>query len=89
MVVTEVRIRKAFEVGRIRAVASLTLDDQFVVHGVRVVAGDAGLFVAMPSRRDSAGTFRDIAHPITPATRERIQAAVLAAYAASGAVAAS
>ncbi len=83
MEITEVRMRKVFgqdPAGKMKAVASVTIDQQFVVHEVRVVEGSNGLFVAMPSRRGNDGTFRDIAHPITSEARTKIQKAVLDAY---------
>lgn len=78
--VTDVRLRKIASEGRMRAVASVTFDDQFVVHDIRVIEGQNGLFVAMPSRRTPEGEYRDIAHPITAEAREAIQNAVLKAY---------
>jgi stage V sporulation protein G len=63
-----------------KAIVSITLDDEFVIHDVRVVDGNNGLFVAMPSRKTPEGEFRDIAHPINSQTRERLQEAVLEAY---------
>ena len=63
-----------------KAIVSITLDDEFVIHDVRVVDGNSGLFVAMPSRKTPSGEFRDIAHPINSATREKIQSIVLEAY---------
>ncbi len=63
-----------------KAIVSITLDDEFVIHDVRIVDGNNGLFVAMPSRKTPEGEFRDIAHPINSATREKLQQAVLAAY---------
>jgi stage V sporulation protein G len=63
-----------------KAIVSITLDDEFVIHDVRVVEGNSGLFVAMPSRKTPSGEFRDIAHPINSATREKIQSIVLEAY---------
>ena len=63
-----------------KAIASITFDDEFVVHDIRVIDGNNGMFVAMPSKRTPDGEFRDIAHPISSATRDRIQEAVLAAY---------
>jgi stage V sporulation protein G len=63
-----------------KAIASITLDDEFVVHDIRVIDGNNGMFVAMPSKRTPDGEFRDIAHPITSETRDKIQAAVLAAF---------
>jgi stage V sporulation protein G len=66
--------------GKMKAIVSITLEEQFVVHDVRVIEGNNGLFVAMPSKRTPDGEFKDIAHPITSETREIIQTAVLAAY---------
>ncbi|HZW67760.1 MAG TPA: septation regulator SpoVG [Pseudogracilibacillus sp.] len=80
MEVTDVRLRRVNTEGKMRAIASITFDDEFVVHDVRVIDGNNGLFVAMPSKRTSDGEFRDIAHPINSQTREKIQAAVLEAY---------
>jgi len=79
--VTDVRVRKVLAEGRMKAIVSVTLDDSFVIHDVKVVEGLKGLFVAMPSRKTPDGEFRDIAHPITPSARELIQSAVLHAYA--------
>jgi stage V sporulation protein G len=67
-----------------RAIASITIDNEFVVHDIRVIDGNNGMFVAMPSKRTPDGEFRDIAHPISSSTREKIQAAVLAEYNAAG-----
>jgi stage V sporulation protein G len=78
--VTDVRLRRVATDGKMKAVASVTLDGEFVVHDVKVVEGAKGLFVAMPSRKTPDGEFRDVAHPITPAARERIQKAVLARF---------
>ncbi len=80
MNITDVRIRKINTEGRMKAIVSITLDDEFVIHDVRVVDGNNGLFVAMPSRKTPEGEFRDIAHPINSQTRERLQLAVLDAY---------
>ena len=80
MRVTDVRIRKITNEGRMKAIVSITIDDQFVVHDVRVIEGNNGLFVAMPSKRTPDGEFKDIAHPINTETRELIQVAVLSAY---------
>ncbi len=80
MRVTDVRIRRVNQEGKMKAVCSVTFDDAFVVHDVKVVEGQRGLFVAMPSRRTPAGEFRDIAHPISSDARELIQSAVLKAY---------
>jgi len=75
--VTDVRLRRVSTEGKMKAVASVTLDGEFVIHDVKVVEGSKGLFVAMPSRKTPDGEFRDVAHPITPSARERIQRAVL------------
>ena len=80
MKVTDVRVRRLNPEGRMKAVASVTLDGEFVIHDVRVVEGHNGLFVAMPSRKTPEGEFRDIAHPITTEARERVQVAVLKAF---------
>lgn len=80
MEITDVRLRRINGEGRMKAIASITIDNEFVVHDIRVIDGNNGMFVAMPSKRMPDGEFRDIAHPITPATREKIQYAVLAAY---------
>lgn len=80
MEVTDVRLRRVTSEGKMRAIASITFDDEFVVHDVRIIDGNNGLFVAMPSKRTSDGEFRDIAHPINSKTREKIQVAVLKEY---------
>jgi len=80
MEVTDVRLRRVNTEGRMRAIASITIDNEFVVHDIRVIDGNNGMFVAMPSKRTPDGEFRDIAHPISSATREKIQMAVLAEY---------
>lgn len=80
MEVTDVRVRKVTKEGRIKAVVSVTFDDEFVVHDIKVIEGDNGYFVAMPSRRTSEGEYRDTAHPINAVTRERIQKAIMGAY---------
>ncbi len=81
MTVTDVRVRKVLTEGKMKAIVSVTLDDMFVIHDVKVVEGQNGLFVAMPSRKTPSGEFRDIAHPINSSAREIIQSAVLNAYA--------
>jgi stage V sporulation protein G len=78
--ITDVRIRKINLEGKMKAIVSVTLDDAFVIHDVKVVEGQNGLFVAMPSRKTPDGEYRDIAHPITTGAREIIQTAVLQAY---------
>jgi stage V sporulation protein G len=80
MEVTDVRLRKVDTDGRMRAIASITLDDEFVIHDIRVIDGNEGLFVAMPSKRTPDGEFRDVAHPINSRARLKIQNAVLEAY---------
>jgi len=81
MEVTDVRLRRVNTDGRMRAIASITLDNEFVVHDIRVIDGNNGLFVAMPSKRTPDGEFRDIAHhPINSSTRGKIQEAVLTEY---------
>jgi len=75
--ITDVRLRRMTADGKMKAVASVTLDGEFVIHDVKVVEGLKGLFVAMPSRKTPDGEFRDVAHPITPEARQRIQKAVL------------
>jgi|SRR5690625_1184319 len=80
MQVTEVRLRHVNTEGRMRAIASVTFNDEFVVHDIRVIDGNNGLFVAMPSKRTPDGEFRDIAHPINSETRAKIQEAVFEEY---------
>ncbi|MDR1322093.1 MAG: septation regulator SpoVG [Gracilibacteraceae bacterium] len=80
MDITDVRVRKVSADGKMKAVVSVTFDDEFVVHDIKVVDGTNGLFVAMPSRKTPEGEFRDIAHPISSAAREKIQTRVLSEY---------
>ena len=80
MEITDVRLRRVNTEGRMKAIASITIDNEFVVHDIRVIDVNNGMFVAMPSKRTPDGEFRDIAHPISSATREKIQNAVLAEY---------
>jgi len=80
MNITDIRIRKINMDGRMKAIVSVTFDDAFVVHDVKVVEGQKGLFVAMPSKKMPDGEFRDIAHPISSVARDVIQSAVLKAY---------
>ncbi|GGG33225.1 putative septation protein SpoVG [Lysinibacillus alkalisoli] len=80
MEVTDVRLRKVQTDGRMRAIASITLDDAFVIHDIRVIEGNTGLFVAMPSKRTPDGEFRDIAHPINSEMRNKVQESILQAY---------
>mgnify|MGYP003099349165 FL=1 len=74
------RVRKVAKDGEMKAVVSITLDDEFVVHDIKVIEGEKGLFIAMPSRKASDGEYRDIAHPINSETRERIQTIILEQY---------
>lgn len=80
MNITDVRVRKIDKEGKMRAVVSVTIDDEFVVHDIKVIEGEKGLFIAMPSRKSADGEYRDIAHPINTATRDRLQTIVLEAY---------
>ena len=80
MKVTEVRIRRLAQEGKMRAIVSVTLNEKFVVHDVRIIEGSNGLFVAMPSKRTPNGEFRDIAHPINVEARQEIEQSVLGAY---------
>ncbi len=80
MKVTDVRLRKIQTDGRMKALVSITLDEAFVIHDLRVIEGNSGLFVAMPSKRTPDGEFRDIAHPINSDMRQEIQDAVLKVY---------
>ena len=80
MQIMDVRIRKVAKDGKMKAVVSITFDEEFVVHDIKVIEGEKGLFIAMPSRKASDGEYRDIAHPINSATRERIAQSILDAY---------
>lgn len=74
------RVRKVTKEGKMKAVVSITLDNEFVVHDIKVIEGEKGLFIAMPSRKAADGEYRDIAHPINSETRERIQSIILEKY---------
>lgn len=80
MQITDVRVRKVAKEGKMKAVVSITLDDEFVVHDIKVIEGEKGLFIAMPSRKASDGEYRDIAHPINSGTRDKIQQMILGKY---------
>jgi stage V sporulation protein G len=80
MNITDVRIRRIEEEGRLKAVVSVTFDGEFVVHDMKIIEGDNGLFVAMPSRKSSDGIYRDIAHPINSQMRGMLQDAILERY---------
>ena len=80
MKITDVRVRKVTKEGKMKAIVSITLDDEFVVHDIKVIEGEKGLFIAMPSRKATDGEYRDIAHPINSGTRDMIQRVVLDKY---------
>ena len=80
MEITDIRVRKVDKEGKMKAVVSITIDNEFVVHDVKVIDGDKGLFIAMPSKKSVDGEYRDIAHPINSDTRDRIQRQILVAY---------
>lgn len=80
MEITDVRVRKLTGDGKMKAVVSITIDDVFVVHDIKVIEGEKGLFVAMPSKRAADGEYRDIAHPINSETRDGIQDIIMENY---------
>ena len=80
MQITDVRVRKVAKEGKLKAVVSITMDDEFVVHDIKVIEGEKGLFIAMPSNKAIDGEYRDIAHRINSNTRERIQRTILERY---------
>ncbi|MCY6485700.1 septation regulator SpoVG [Clostridium aestuarii] len=80
MQITDVRIRKITAEGKMKAIVSVTFDNEFVVHDIKVIEGQNGLFIAMPSRKTPTGEFKDIAHPINTETRQKIQKAILGEY---------
>ncbi len=80
MEITDVRIRKIDSEGKMKAVVSVTFDNEFVVHDIKIIESQNGLFIAMPSRKTPDGEFRDIAHPINAETREKIQGVILSKY---------
>ena len=80
MQVTDVRVRRIAKEGKMKAVVSITIDHVFVVHDIKVIEGEKGLFIAMPSKKSTDGEFRDIAHPINSSTREMIQSSILDKY---------
>ena len=83
MTITDVRIRKIAAEGKMKAIVSVTFDNEFVVHDIKVIEGQNGLFIAMPSRKTPDGEFKDIAHPINTDTREKIQTSIWKAYEAA------
>ena len=80
MQITDVRVRKVEKEGKMKAVVSITIDEEFVVHDIKVIEGEKGLFIAMPSKKAMDGEYRDIAHPINSGTRDRIQSTILEKY---------
>ena len=80
MNISDVRIRKITTDGKMKAIVSVTFDDEFVVHDIKVIEGQNGLFIAMPSRKTPDGEFKDIAHPINTQTRENLQTSILSEY---------
>ncbi len=80
MEITDVRVRKVAKEGKMKAVVSVTFENEFVVHDIKIIEGEKGLFIAMPSRKALDGEFRDIAHPINSETRDRIQKSILEKY---------
>ncbi len=80
MTITDVRVRKIAKEGKMKAIVSVTLDDEFVVHDIKVIEGEKGLFIAMPSRKTADGEYRDIAHPINSETRQQMQDVILQEY---------
>ena len=80
MQITDIRIRKTEREGKLKAVASITVDDEFVVHDIKIIDGDKGMFIAMPSRKTTDGEYKDIAHPIKSSTREEMQRLILDKY---------
>ena len=80
MQITDVRVRMITKEGKMKAIVSITLDNEFVVHDIKVIEGEKGMFIAMPSKKAADGEHRDIAHPINSGTRENIQKIILEAY---------
>ena len=80
MKITDVRVRKITKEGKMKAIVSITIDDEFVVHDIKVIEGEKGLFIAMLSKKATDGEYRDIAHPINQTTRENIQGIILDRY---------
>ena len=80
MQITDVRVREVAKEGKLKAVVSITMDEEFVVHDIKVIEGEKGLFIAMPSKKAVDGEYRDIAHPINSETREKIQSIILENY---------
>lgn len=83
MEITDIRIRKIDAEGKMKAVVSVTFDNEFVIHDIKIIESQNGLFIAMPSRKTPDGEFRDIAHPINTTAREKLQTAILASFESS------
>ena len=81
MKITDVRVRKITKEGKMKAIVSITLDDEFVVHDIKVIEGEKGLFIAMPSKKATDGEYRDMAHPINSSTRDLLKKIILDSYA--------
>lgn len=80
MQITDIRIRRISKEGKMKAVVPITFDNAFVVHDIKIIEGEKGLFIAMPSRKAADGEYRDIAHPINSETRDTVQSMVLRRY---------
>lgn len=80
MKITDIRIRKINATGKMKAIVSVTFDDMFVIHDMKIIEGASGLFIAMPSRKTPGGEYKDIAHPINSETRDMIQTIILDEY---------
>jgi stage V sporulation protein G len=80
MQITDVRVRKITNVGKMRAIVSITFDNEFVVHDIKVIEGEKGLFIAMPSKKGTDGDYRDIAHPINAVARNKVERIILEQY---------
>ena len=80
MEITDVRMRKVDKLGKLKGIASITIDNEFVIHDIKVIDGDKGLFIAMPSKKSVDGEYRDIAHPINSGVRSMMQEKILNAY---------
>lgn len=80
MQITDVRVKKVAKEGKMKAIVSITIDNEFVVHDIKVIEGEKGLFIAMPSKKSLDGEYRDIAHPINSDTRDSIQNIILEKY---------
>ena len=80
MQITDVRIRKISAEGKMKGIVSVTFDNEFVIHDIKIIEGDNGVFIAMPSRKMGEGDFRDIAHPLVSETRNKIRDAIFAEY---------